>query len=378
MAGVMIHLAVADAAAELLDIKNKELFFTGNIAPDCIHSRENYCREMKQHTHLKDGIRDGELLCSDTLSMYRERLDSFAEKYCRREREDFELYLGYYTHLVTDELFIRTVRREFAEQAEKDGILQTDKAFFYEIMRDINGIDSVAAKEYPFFEDIQEFLKAPGIGCDYVTQKETWDSKQWILNNFYSDKELPPPVRISYERMLDFISQALWEILKRTERFFPKPDADEMYMKSALVLAKRAADMGEVPVGAVVVKKTTGEIVGTGYNRRETDRNPLAHGEIAAIKEASERLGGWRLIDCEMYVTLEPCPMCCGAIINSRVERVVFGACDLKSGSAQSVTELFKLPYNHSPELLGGVLEDKCSRVLSWFFKRLRKKKQGE
>lgn len=148
------------------------------------------------------------------------------------------------------------------------------------------------------------------------------------------------------------------------------------YMKEALIEAQKAFEIGEVPVGAVIVKKSTGEIVGRGYNRRETDKNPLAHAEIAAIHQASETLGGWRLIDCEMYVTLEPCPMCCGAIINSRVERVVYGANDVKSGSANSVLQMFELPYNHKPEILNGIMEKECSDILTDFFKQLRERKK--
>ena len=153
---------------------------------------------------------------------------------------------------------------------------------------------------------------------------------------------------------------------------------DEAYMKKALALARLAADIGEVPVGAVVVRKDTGEIIGRGFNRRETDRNPLVHAEMIAINEASRRLGGWRLIGCELYVTLEPCPMCAGAIINSRVERVIYGASDLKAGSCGSVTDLFALPYNHRPEVKNGVMAEECSAVLSEFFKELRDKKKHE
>ncbi len=149
---------------------------------------------------------------------------------------------------------------------------------------------------------------------------------------------------------------------------------DEEYMSRAVELAKKAADLGEVPVGAVVVKKSTGEIVGEGYNLRESGKSPLAHAEIIAINEASRTLGGWRLIDCEMFVTLEPCPMCCGAIINSRIERVVFGAYDKKAGSCESVVKLFELPYNHKPQLQGGVMQQECADILSDFFKTLRSK----
>ena len=151
-------------------------------------------------------------------------------------------------------------------------------------------------------------------------------------------------------------------------------DLDCVYMKKALELAEIAAQQGEVPVGAVVVKDSTGEIIGRGFNRREYGRSPLTHAEIIAIDEASRRLGGWRLIDCELFVTLEPCPMCAGAMINSRIERVVFGAFDPKAGSCGSVVNLFELPYNHKPELVGGVLESECAEILSEFFKQLRKK----
>ena len=155
-------------------------------------------------------------------------------------------------------------------------------------------------------------------------------------------------------------------------------DRDEVYMKKALELAQIAAEQGEVPVGAIVVKKSTGEIVGRGFNRREYGRSPLTHAEIVAIDEASRRLGGWRLIDCELFVTLEPCPMCAGAMINSRVERVVFGAYDAKAGSCGSVIDLFELPYNHKPELVGGVLEKQCAGILSDFFKKLRQTKKTQ
>jgi len=152
---------------------------------------------------------------------------------------------------------------------------------------------------------------------------------------------------------------------------------DMKYMERALELAKIAYDEGEVPVGAVIVKKTTGEIVGEGRNMREGAKNALAHAEVIAIDMACRRLGGWRLPECEMYVTLEPCPMCCGAIINSRIDDVVFGAYDYKSGSAVSVQRMFDLPYNYRPKLMGGVMEEECKELLSDFFRQLRLKKAG-
>ena len=145
---------------------------------------------------------------------------------------------------------------------------------------------------------------------------------------------------------------------------------DRDFMNAALELASLAAAEGEVPVGAVVT--LGGEIVGRGRNRREKSKNALAHAEIEAINDACSNLGGWRLWQCDMFVTLEPCPMCAGAIINSRIKRVVFGAYDKKSGSCESLVKLFDLPYNHKPQLEGGFMQEECSAILSGFFKQLR------
>lgn len=145
---------------------------------------------------------------------------------------------------------------------------------------------------------------------------------------------------------------------------------DERYMTAALELAQAASDEGEVPVGAVVVKD--GVIIGTGRNRREKDKNALAHAELEAIHAACRHLGGWRLSGCTLYVTLEPCPMCAGAIINARIERVVQGVADPKAGSCGSLVNLFELPYNHRPALTSGVLEEACRDILQQFFKNLR------
>ncbi len=146
---------------------------------------------------------------------------------------------------------------------------------------------------------------------------------------------------------------------------------DEIFMTAALALACQAAAEGEVPVGAVVVKD--GVIIGTGRNRRETVGNALAHAEIEAIDGACRHLGGWQLMGCTLYVTLEPCPMCAGAIINSRIERVVQGTANPKAGSCGSIVDLFSLPYNHRPELCAGVMEEECGAVLKQFFKNLRR-----
>ncbi len=150
---------------------------------------------------------------------------------------------------------------------------------------------------------------------------------------------------------------------------------DEEIMRLALEQAKLAGDYLEVPVGAVIVRN--GEVVSTGRNRRESGKNALAHAEIEAIDSACKKLGGWRLWECEMFVTLEPCPMCAGAIINSRIRRLVFGASDSKAGSCGSVINLFDLPYNHRPEITGGFMADECASLLSGFFRRIREMKNN-
>lgn len=147
---------------------------------------------------------------------------------------------------------------------------------------------------------------------------------------------------------------------------------DELFMREAIALANKAADMDEVPVGAVVVHK--GErIVGRGYNARETEKNALCHAEIMAINEACRTLGGWRLPECELFVTLEPCTMCAGAVINSRIDRVVYGAPDLRAGAFGTLISLNDLPLNHKAEIVGGVLGDECAEILRSYFKKKRK-----
>jgi len=146
---------------------------------------------------------------------------------------------------------------------------------------------------------------------------------------------------------------------------------DDLYfMDEALALAREAAAEGEVPVGCVIVRK--GEIVGRGRNRRETAKTALGHAEIEAIYDANRNLGGWRLWDCTLYVTLEPCPMCAGAIVNARIPRVVYGASDAKCGATGSVCDLFSMEFNHHPEVTAGVREEEAAALLSEFFQNLR------
>lgn len=146
--------------------------------------------------------------------------------------------------------------------------------------------------------------------------------------------------------------------------------AADAFMGRAIACAEKAAALGEVPVGAVVVRD--GKVIATGYNKREKGKNALLHAEIIAIHRACRKLGSWRLSDCDLYVTLEPCPMCTGAIINSRMRRVYIGAMDPKAGCMGSVCDLTAHPFNHRPEIVYGILEDQCATLLSDFFGTLR------
>ena len=152
---------------------------------------------------------------------------------------------------------------------------------------------------------------------------------------------------------------------------------DEKFMKAAIAQARKAEALNEVPIGCVIVQD--GRIIARGYNRRNTDHNTLSHAELAAIKKASKKLGDWRLEGCTMYVTLEPCQMCAGALVQSRIDKVFIGAMNKKAGCAGSVLDLLHVEgFNHQVECETGVLGEECSAMLSEFFKRLRETKKKE
>ena len=148
---------------------------------------------------------------------------------------------------------------------------------------------------------------------------------------------------------------------------------DAYYIKNALEQAKLAAEKGEIPVGALVVDSESGEILAAAHNLRESNKSAIAHAEVLAIEEACRKRGGWRLGGCTLYVTLEPCPMCAGALINSRIDRVVFGAEDMMAGCCGSVINFNSYPFNHAFELTSGVCEDECKELLKRFFENKRK-----
>ena len=147
---------------------------------------------------------------------------------------------------------------------------------------------------------------------------------------------------------------------------------DEMYMKEAISLAKMAEEIDEVPVGALIVRG--GEVIATAYNTRETSKCATHHAELIAIERACEKLGGWRLPETTLYVTMEPCCMCAGAIVNARIPRVVFGTHDIRFGAFGSCVDLTKVALNHTPEVVGGVLEEETRSILTEYFKKIRQK----
>ena len=151
--------------------------------------------------------------------------------------------------------------------------------------------------------------------------------------------------------------------------------ADEKFMKAAITQARKAYAIDEVPIGCVIVQND--QIIARGYNRRNIDKNTLAHAELSAIRKASKKTGDWRLEDCTMYVTLEPCQMCAGAIVQSRMKRVVIGSMNAKAGCAGSILNLLQMQqFNHQVEITRGVREEECSQMLSQFFRELRERKK--
>lgn len=254
----------------------------------------------------------------------------------------------------------------------------------------IKGEDSLTAAQRELFEETRikvekseiKFLKSitektAFIDCyivikefeisDIVFQKgETVDARKVYLSGLQELIDNGEFVAPCVRRIKELLSDGLLD-----EYLF----TDEYYMSVSLQEAKKAEKIGEVPVGAIVVKSDTKEIVGSGYNKRETDKSPLAHAELIAIEEASKKLGGWRLIGCDLYCTLEPCVMCSGGIINSRIERVVYGADDLRFGAVKSKTQIFENDFNHKPEVKSGVLKEECENIIKDFFKTLRNNK---
>ena len=216
MAGVVIHLAAADATYDMLGIKRLPLYYAGNIAPDCIHERKNYVREMKKYTHMRSGIPDWDFLSPENLNLFHSRLKDFADAYCNKN-EERDLYKGYLVHLITDEIFINTIREKCAAEAMKYGISQKDKEFFGFMMRELNGGDAITAKRYPFKNDPVNMLKQ-SFGCrikDYISGIEIINGTKWITENYFSGfSDFESPLIMKYENIISFINLCCSEIPK--------------------------------------------------------------------------------------------------------------------------------------------------------------------
>lgn len=229
-------------------------------------------------------------------------------------------------------------------------------------------------RRIPTAELLVEMAKLFGVSTDYLL---TGGNRDAAIDDFCAqtrgENGLPPSredAAMLLGTLLDLTAREKSAIIEKNDGEGRSMTDDEHFMHEALNLAQEAADDGEVPVGCVVVDGDC--IVGRGRNRRETAKNALSHAELEAINEACRTLGGWRLWRCTLYVTLEPCPMCAGAIINSRIPRVVYGAADARSGSCGSLTDLFALPFNHRPQVTAGVCSEEAGALLRDFFRRLR------
>ena len=220
MAGIITHLAIADSIADILDekIQNIPLYFPGNIAPDSIHSRENFVRSMKKHTHLRDDIRDADFLNNESKELFHKRLDEFVERYCIKGDKEFDLYCGYLTHLLADQLFMETIRLKFTEEMEKLNIKQSDRNYFLNISSDLDNIDNRLSQEYSFKNNPKDTLwgaKDYEVK-DYLTAGELTTSKGWLTWSWFDNKkEYTAPNYISYESIINFIEYASNKITDR-------------------------------------------------------------------------------------------------------------------------------------------------------------------
>ncbi len=221
MAGIITHIALTDRILSILPegtVGDVSKFFCGNLAPDAVHSRAGYKREYKKHSHLRDGISDWDFLKPDMLALFHSRLSGFVSSFCKRENENFWGNLGYASHLIADEIYIRTVRENFRKKVALKGVTQRDPEFFTLIMHDMNAADRIMAEQYPFVRDVRRILREleaydiPG----YVSAKESSDSRDWILEHYFCEENLfGEPLYMTFDELEEYVERASKEIILR-------------------------------------------------------------------------------------------------------------------------------------------------------------------
>ena len=269
---------------------------------------------------------------------------------------------------IAGNFLICDVQKEYAEHLLSILVKRFGMRFQFHFFSNVKKIEQFAEKA-----EIEILLIAED--CVSEIRGNVKAKKKFILSERMKKEEKQGETTI-------FRYQSANEILKIIQSGIGEEEAkaakikaeDEKYMKEAIKQAKKAAKIGDVPIGCVLVKD--GEIIARGYNRRNADKTVLSHAEVTSIKRACKKEGDWRLEDCTLYVTLEPCPMCAGAIVQARIPRVVIGSMNSKAGCAGSVLNLLKEPgFNHQAQVVTGILEEECSEMMSGFFTELRKKK---
>ena len=221
MAGIITHIALTDRILSTLPegtIGDVPKFFCGNLAPDAVHSRAGYKREYKKHSHLRDGISDWDFLKPDMLALFRSRLGGFVSSFCKREDKNFWGYLGYVSHLIADEIYIRTVREDFRKKAALIGVTQRDPEFFNLIMHDMNAADRIMAEKYKFIYDVRSILREFETFdiSGYISAKESSDSRDWILEHYFCEENLfGEPLYMTFDELEGYVERASKEIILR-------------------------------------------------------------------------------------------------------------------------------------------------------------------
>ena len=270
---------------------------------------------------------------------------------------------------IAGNFLICDVQKEYAEHLLSILVKRFGMRFQFHFFSNVKKIEQFAEKA-----EIEILLIAED--CVSEIRGNVKAKKKFILSESMKKEEKQGETTIFRYQSADEILKIIQSGIGEEEAKAAKIKAeDEKYMKEAIKQAKKAAKIGDVPIGCVLVKD--GQVIARGYNRRNADKTVLSHAEVTSIKKACKKEGDWRLEDCTLYVTLEPCPMCAGAIVQARIPRVVTGSMNSKAGCAGSVLNLLKEPgFNHQAQVVTGILEEECSEMMSSFFTELRKKKR--